>query len=188
MIAIGQATARDVYHAFARAELDSSRFGHRYGFTQEDVELIRTGEVNEARLRGLLWMRAPLLDNLPKDITWRRVRLEAADAERLRYMNEPGGSAWVLRLSGGSRRVVDGAPHVGARSIDPATDAALAGIENSVLAANAMEDLIAVEGDGGGLIIVEGTARATIYARLGRVAGVTMLVGSSPQMRAWPFY
>lgn len=125
--------------------------------------------------------------SLPKDTRWQRVRLEAGDAVRLRYMHEPSGSAWV-KFAGGSRRVLDGASHVGQRSIGPPTDAALAGIERRAVAGERMEDLIAVEGGGKDLILVEGSARATVYVHTRRIEGVTMLLGSSPSMPSWPFF
>jgi hypothetical protein len=188
----GPATEQEMLDTFLRAELDSPRFRHlvvdaaaAYGIATDDILL---AEYAGRRRAILLRYRGAFLTGFPRDVTWRRVELSGADVPRLWYSGYP---AWV-RLSGGTRRVIDGAANIDRLSIVRDDDRVL----NEEIRALALTiergwtypELIAVEGPNEAIILVEGHSRATaaVYARTTRPLAV--LLGSSRNMRQWRWY
>ena len=112
--------------AFITAEVASARFGalyqncfdqlKPYGFDREllvDVADIHSSQQNTIRKQILKAIRGYGADQLlfrgfPSDVLWRRVGLEPADLNTVKYANYP---TWVT-LSGGTRIVADGAKSI----------------------------------------------------------------------------
>src|SRR6266849_10132295 len=117
---LSPATEDEIVLAFVQAEIDSARFGAHYAAFLSNSCLERGSIVDQPNLqsdrenrirRELLtavrgWgNRTFLFKGFPQNVTWRKVAIGAEEADKLRYANY---ETWV-RLSGGSRLVVDGA-------------------------------------------------------------------------------
>jgi hypothetical protein len=128
--------------------------------------------------------RTFLFKGFPQNVKWRKVAIEAEDAAKLKYANY---ETWV-RLSGGSRLVVDGAKRVEEIQVGENANENIQAVADDLRAGKRYPALIAVESEGGFLILVEGHTRATAYV-LARIAQpIEIFVGSSPQMKLWAFY
>ena len=197
MIERGPATTAEMVLAFVAAEIDASRFGPCYeaslarlGTTR--ARLIDQADLNDAaanaqRARMLGDCRGypsdALFKGFPSDAVWRRAELEPDDLAKVKYANYPNWTA----LSGGTRRVVDGAAN-----IDLCGDAKLVdrirAVAASVRRGHRFPELVAVDEAGGNHVLVEGHTRATAYAIAWPKDGVRVLIGSSVRMSEWCFY
>ena len=201
MIELGPATENDMVLEFLRAEVDSPRFGLAYSglFDQLRAHMITkhsllvVADLNSSRdndLRAQIlgavrgYRRNCLLfDGFPDDVTWRRVELQSSDWVRVNYANEP---TWVA-LSGGTRRVADGANNI---------DLISAGNANGHIRSLAAElrkgkrypSLIGVENDKGEIVLAEGHCRATACALVEPTGASACLIGRSPGIRKWRYY
>ncbi len=182
--------------AFLRAEFHSARFGalYRSYFVERNLDpdtLLRRADPGDAAqnaertaalecVRGYA-SRTHLFEGFPADAEWECVELEAGDTRHLRYAKHP---EWIA-LSGGTRRVEDGARRVLAAPDEaPPHVPVLAGL---VRAGASFPALIAARGANDALVLIEGHTRATAYAMTGRDAGVRVFVAASPQMANWVY-
>src|SRR2546425_34638 len=118
MLDLGPVTEDEMVLAFVRGEIDSPLYGFRAGLGPHAGRIVdhadlADAEGNTARKEVLRQGRGYpdrlLFQGLPRNVTWRRFRLDPNEVADLRYANHP---AWVA-LSGGTRRVRDGAANVG---------------------------------------------------------------------------
>jgi hypothetical protein len=198
---LGPATEDEVVLAFVRAELGSPRWGRRYrcpaGFILE--QLLAPGDrtdaaQNAARRQMLNDVRGYpdrwLFAGFPRDVSWRRVELVPEDLSLLRYIAEypPDPKSWVV-LSGGTRRVVDAVANVDTSPTFP-WDArqGIQAVAEGFKAGSTCEPVIAVEGEDGALVLIEGHVRATGYARSDVSIPLPAFVGRSARMAEWRCY
>jgi hypothetical protein len=128
-----------------------------------------------------------LFAGFPTDVVWRRVMLEPNDFDSLRYANDTRGNQLLMRLSGGTRRVRDGA-HNNVHLPQTEETAHIGQVATALRSGKSFGPLIAIESDDGSLVLMEGHSRATAYV-IERFAGnVEAFVGSSPIMAQWMWY
>jgi hypothetical protein len=199
MIEIGPATESEMVLAFLQAEIDSTRYGKYYSEVLSKSSLDRRAIIddpdmhsardNQIRNKLLGVVRGYgdgkyLFQGFPAGVAWRQIALAPEEFSLLKYANEP---SWV-KLSGGTRLVVDGAKNIGVLKVAEDTNGNVQSVVAGIRAEKRYPPLIAVEGEGGFLIMVEGHTRATAYALVPPSELVHCIVGSSPRMRTWAFY
>jgi hypothetical protein len=93
-----------------------------------------------------------------------------------------------VQLSGGTRLVIDGARNLGLINVagDPAGN--VLGVVAGIRSGKRYPPLIAVEGSGGFLVLMEGHTRATAYCLAKFKEPIDALVGSSPALKQWSYY
>jgi len=133
--------------------------------------------------RGYL-RRTALFTGFPKDVKWRRVELEHADLDRLRYISKE--EHWVMYSEGTRqpKRVVDKIAH----GEFPDLARKVGAIQEKLGRGETLPELVAVEGTGSDLILIEGAHRTTAYMALRWSKNVAAFIGSSPLMSKWYFY
>jgi hypothetical protein len=201
MIDLGPATENDMVLAFLKAEVDSARFkayyeGHfvqleNLGFNRQALVYspdLKSAEQNAIRKEVLKVVRGYtagqfLFIGFPADVTWRRIALEPTDLAKLKYANYP---AWV-KLSGGTRRVVDGAANLDSIDLGDGTNAHILAVAADVRAGKRYPELIGVTDENKDVILLEGHTRAAAYALTRLPEQIECIVGSSPTMRTWAF-
>ena len=191
------ATAEQVTLAFLRGQIDSPRWGKYYLAYLRRHRLSRAklidqadlldAKQNAARTALLNAASGSLFEGFPADTTWVRRTIPAAGLGRLKYMNS---GPW-LQLSGGTRRVADGARNLdgvmirdGPFSINAHVKAVMTVVRKGAV----FPDLILVQGEKDDLILLEGHARATAYVAAQLTVPVGAFVGSSPNMKQWMFF
>jgi hypothetical protein len=191
------ATAEQVTLAFLRGQIDSPRWGRHYlaylrRHRLRRAKLIDQADLldarqNAARTALLNAASGSLFEGFPGDTAWVHRTIPAAGLGRLKYMNS---GPW-LQLSGGTRRVADGARNLGsvmARDGPFSINAHVEAVIKAVGKGMPFPDLILVQGDKDDLILLEGHARATAYVAAQFKGHVRAFVGSSPGMRRWKFF
>lgn len=196
---LGPATEDDIVVAFVQAEIDSVRFGQYYAAFLSSRGLERFSIIDRPNLqsdsdnllrRAMLTAvrgydnRSALFTRFPQHVTWRRVAIEPAEAHKLKYANY---ETWV-QLSAGSRLVVDGAKRLEGIHVGESAKENINALADDLRAGKRYPPLIAVQGEEGFLILVEGHTRATAYVLAQSVQPMEVFVGSSPQMKLWAFY
>jgi hypothetical protein len=202
MIDLGPATENDMVLAFLKAEVDSARFKAPYqgcfdhlkefGFDRQVLlhsPDLQSAEQNAIRKEILKVVRGYtdgqfLFIGFPVDVTWRRTALEPTDLAKLRYANYP---AWV-KLSGGTRRVMDGAANVDSIDLGDGTNAHILAVAADVRTGKRYPELIGVTDENEDVILIEGHTRATAYALTQPPEQIECIIGSSPTMRTWAYY
>jgi hypothetical protein len=201
MIEVASATEDEMIAAFPRAEIDSSRYSSwvntllaQLGRDRSLIDTPDTLRPEDCRARRAIlkdyrgYPDKLLFTGFPANVAWRRVQIEPRDFDTLRYANDyciPG--QLLMRLSGGTRRVMDGARNLIARPPDPET-AHIAEIVVALRHGQTFAPLIAVESPDASLILLEGHSRATAYG-VERFAGnIEAFVGSSPYLPRWALY
>jgi hypothetical protein len=199
MIEIAPARESDVVLAFLKAEIDHSPHRHQIHQLLQIFQGTRQELIDDADLR-VDWqnaVRAVLLDcyrgyltrdrffiGFPKKVNWRRVELQPTDFQRLVYIaNEPSWDGYSQktrspqlvadRFSRGE--LPDLAPKVGA-------------IREKLERNETFPELVAVEGEGNSLVLMEGAHRVTAYVSLKWKVNVPAIIGSSPLMHNWHWY
>ncbi|HZS64619.1 MAG TPA: hypothetical protein VFA53_09000, partial [Xanthobacteraceae bacterium] len=181
------ATAAEVTLAFLRAQIDSPRWGKPYrawlrrrGLSRRQLidraDLSDAGQ-NAARVRLLGLATNNILNGLPAGTAWTRRMIAPAELGRLKYIN---ADPW-LSLSGRTRLVADGARNldtVAAKDGRLDINAHVRAVMKALRTGQAFPELILVEGENGGLILLEGHARATAYVAAGITTPVAAFVGS----------
>jgi hypothetical protein len=199
MIERGPASEQDMLLAFLRAEVESPRFGEAYrsilarGYLAREHLLDRPDTADPKQnlyrremlkaIRGYGAGQA-LFTGFPEDVQWRRVELEPGDFGRVRYARF---STW-LDLSGGTRRVIDGAANLDTVTAAENANANVRAVAARLAAGETFPELILVEAAGDTLALVEGHTRATAHVLAGLTSPVSALVGRSPRMSGWAFY
>jgi len=202
MVDLGPATEHEMVLAFLRAEVDSSRFGKYYqgavdGLTESglgrgtllDSADLRSDQHNAIRKAILSGVRGygvgqRLFVNFPSDVTWRRVTLGPEDFGKLMYANWDG---WI-KLSGGTRRVIDGAANIYSVDLGDGTNDLILAMAADLKAGRTFPQLIAAAGENGNVILIEGHARATAYVLANSPERIECILGASPTMRNWAVY
>ena len=203
MIELGRARETDIVLAFLKAETDRwhnnssvQTFLSSVGVTNERlIHADFQGDyANKLRacvldaFRGYL-RKDGIFRRFPNGAVWRRVELEPTDLSRLRYVK----SIEWLEISDGTRlpqravEMLDGGQRTdGAHLANAALK--VAGIKKSLESGERLFELVAVEGQGDDLILVEGAHRTTTYVALRWTKNLPALIGRSPFMPNWAFY
>ena len=196
MIDHGPATEDEMILAFLQAELFSPRFGPQYTYWlaqfRRTPDIITNPDLTNA---GDNAVRKTLLTNVrgyanktylfrgfPPDVQWHHVTLEQKDIDELRYANYP---TWTA-LSGGTRRVADGARHLHTHPTAENADQNVPGVIQALRKGTTFPPLIAASNGDGPLVLIEGHTRATAYLIAGTPTDV--IVGTSPHMTEWGFW
>lgn len=194
---LGEVSEDDMVLAFLQAEIDSPRWRSCYQtdsvFDRSVIDLPdkRSPQENQTsrellgRVRGY-GRNGLLFTGFPVAVVWHRIILEQAELPKLKYANHP---AWV-RLSGGTRLVVDGARSL--RSPENPVEAAFAhipAIVEDVKGGMRYPPLIGVhQKDTENILLIEGHSRATAYAVAQLPSQFECIVGSSLTINSWAFY
>jgi hypothetical protein len=196
MIELGETKECEMILAFLRAEVDSPRRANRYmclltqaGFSRsmliDNADL--TNESHNLERRKLLkgvrgYPKEALFGGFPANVRWRRVEVEPHELARLKYAKE---RIW-LRLSDDTRSVLRCVEKMerGELPQDPAVH--IRAIQALLQTGKNFPELVAVEGQGQDLILVEGHIRATAY--VASKMGFNAFLGSSPKMDRWDFH
>ena len=200
LIEVGSATADEMVAAFLRAEIGSSRYSARINLCLEqlgwhrrlvDLSDTTSASENEARRAILQGYRGypdqALFAGFPRDAVWRRVMLEPSDLANLRYANDSRGNQLLMRLSGGTRRVRDGARNFTNGPYSEET-AHIGQVVAALRSGQTFAPLIAVQSDDASLVLMEGHSRATAYVIERHAENVEALVASAPNMVRWIWY
>lgn len=209
MRVIGPAQEADVVAVFLQAELRSPRFGPLLRELLADAgagaELIERADTDDRQANALRasvlgqyrgWPDRLLFRGFPTAVSWHHAELEAADLERVRFVNDdfrlPGHEDWDrvcwFDLSQGTRLVTRAARAVAAgrpapgyeeiyRNVRATADAIRAGVPQSEL-------ILARPSLAAPWVIVEGHTRATAYALISH-GPVPALVGEAPGLERW---
>ena len=152
---LGPASEDVVILAFIQAEIDSARFGQYYAGLLSNSGLKRGSIIDQPNLQSnrenavrkeLLTAvrgygnRTFLFRGFPQNVTWRKMAIEAEDADKLKYANF---GTWV-QLSGGTRLVVDGAKGVDAILVGENANENVKAVANDLRAGKRYPALIAV--------------------------------------------
>ncbi len=109
---------------------------------------------------GMLELLRPMVGSLPPGILWNRATASREDLNNFLYM---AGADWV-GLSGGSRRIGDGARLFTSNCHDEALRSAVHRIRRKVLAGRIFPPLIAISTPAlDRIVVIEGHKRATAY-------------------------
>jgi hypothetical protein len=131
--------------------------------------------------------RRILFRGFPFDVTWSRRTIAAAELGGFRYANYKA----LLELSGPSRLVKDGAARIAQDISFPDPENLrrdIEGIVRSLREGKVHAALIAVEAGDGAPVLLEGHKRATAHCIVETPAAISLIVGSSPDMRGWKFF
>ena len=197
MIPLGPARESDVVLAFLKAEIDQRPIIqhnlHALGVTRQ--ELIDDADATNDYYNAL---RAILLDSyrgyltrsiffvgFPKKVDWRRVELEPADFGRLTYIaNETNWDSYSERKR--SPQVV--ADRMARGELPDSFAQKVAAIQEKLKRNETLPELVAVEGEGDQLILIEGAHRITAYVGLNWQANIPAIIGRSALMPNWHWY
>lgn len=199
MIEIAPARESDVVLAFLKAEIDYSdarqqirQYLQTFGVTrQELIDHADLGNDYQNAVRAVLLecyrgylTRRGLFIGFPKKVNWRRVELEPVEFERLLYLaNEENWDSYSQRTR--SPKLV--ADRI-ARGELPDLAQKVAAIQEKLKRNETLPELVAVEGEGNNLVLIEGAHRVTAYANLKWKANLPAIIGSSPLMHNWHWY
>jgi hypothetical protein len=196
---ISAATVDDMVLAFLSAEANSARWGN--AFANLDRRLINEPDLTDAAQntaradalavhRGDVRTRTGFFQGLPLDTRWQRWALTPVELGNFLYANYV---TWI-KLSGGTRRIRDGAANVDKLQCYENGKDINAGIRATARAIDdgkPMVELIAVSQgvDGRDRVLLEGHTRATAYVIARHPPGsVTVLVGWSASMDRWRWF
>lgn len=199
MIEIGPVTRHEMVLAFLAAEIDSPSYEpyikpllQRLGQTRS--KLIDNGDVtnatdNQVRTELLKAYRgysadAYLFNGFPSDVRWRRVEIQLNELGRLKYGNFKD---WV-KLSEGSRMVVDGARNIGRIQTEEDIKDKVEAVVKKIERGHRFPELITVQTVDDELVLVEGHKRATAYMIAKPSHPIELLIGSSSQIKKWRWY
>lgn len=198
MVTIHPARESDVVLAFLRAEKDRWHNNEwvqsllaSVGVTnqqlvdadlQNDYYNVLRGVVLDA-FRGYLRKQGVFM-RFPKEVCWRRVDLGPSDLHRLRFVK----SVEWMPLSNESRTAQAVVDRLARNELPVEFAQKIRAIQHSLKSGETLPELVAVEGEGNDLILLEGAHRTTAYVALRWKANVQAIVGTSPLMRQWAFY
>jgi hypothetical protein len=191
MIDKGAASEDEMVLEFLRADMRSpdwatkyrkSRYwAHRKALTDEHAS--PTDAVGNRARRDLLRKGRPgLFRDFPARVEWRRCELSLEELKTTKYLAHC--EKWE-RVSRSTREVGVGARHI---RLDQKTASKVVAIARRYRRGEALPALIAVRAkESDSLVMLEGHHRATALAILAP-SSVEVLVGTAPQLHAWPFY
>jgi hypothetical protein len=199
MIKLGSARESDVVLAFLRAEparwhnneavqnllssvgVTNERLIHA-DFQGDYAEKLRACVLD--KYRGYL-RKEWLFNRFPNGVVWRRVELEPADFGRLMYIaNEEHWDSYSQRTR--SPQVV--ADRMARRELPDSFAQTVTAIQDKLKRSETLPELVAVEGEGDKLILIEGAHRITAYVGLNWPANIPAIVGRSTLMPNWHWY
>jgi hypothetical protein len=195
MIELGAASEDEVVLAFLRAEIDSPKWGQEYsrvlrGLNLDRIFLIDAADLADAHAGGIrkdvlgavrgYGRNGALFTGFPRDPTWRRVQIEPSDFHRLKCISTD--ERWS-ELTAGTRLIEEAARNL---DVYPEFAVRVRGAIRRIEQRLPVAELIMVETDSGGLILVEGHTRATAYVVLSDRA-FQAFVGTSSLMSRWTF-
>ena len=199
MIDLGPSKENEMVLAFLRAEIDSVRAGQFYSAALSNLKVSRRSiidrpdllSVEDNQIRNVLLTLVRGYGNgtyqfqrFPANVTWRRIALDPSELCAFKYANHRD---WVT-LSGGTRRVVDGAANIHSIYLANGTNRNILAVVDGVKTGKKYPELIAVEGEDQTVVLIEGHTRATAYALAQLPERIEGIVGSSPIMNQWAFY
>lgn len=196
MIELGPARECEVVVAFLRAEVDSPRYA---GFIAPQLQMLRLSRAelidnpdlnneihNRMRLQMLdyrgLRNREYLFSQFPADVRWRRVELEPHELVRLKYIGKD--SNW-MSFSQGTRMPSRVAERIARHELSENPGKGIIAVQEKLRMGERLPELIAAEGAGDDLILIEGHYRATAFVTLNWSENISMFLGASPQMHKW---
>jgi len=184
---------------FLRGELASERFGEsiRAALRAEGAEptvieqpALDDAAENGVRRRLLAVTRGygrdeGLFSGFPAEVRWERIVLDEEDVDALLYIAH---DYWV-ELSGGTRRVVDGARNAreGAAPFGVPSDGFLELADAIGAGAELPEPILVTAGADAPIVVLEGHVRVTAHALARRPIGEALL-GTSPAITGWALY
>jgi hypothetical protein len=199
MIDIGPARESDVVLAFLKAEIDSPAYREAIQQALQYCGMTRQEVIDEPDLahdyhnavralalesyRGYVG-RNRLFLRFPKSVNWRRVELEPPDLDRLRYLAKE--ESWK-RYSRGTRSPQQVAKRIADGEL-PELAPKVSAIQERLNRGHRLPELVAVEGEGNDLILIEGANRTTAYVSLEWAANVPAIIGNSPLMPDWHWF
>lgn len=192
----GSARERDMVLAFLQAELTSSRYSKciqpnldHNGLSRDlidhpDLENETDNNIRRALLQAYrgFGANAYLFKGFPADVEWRFVEIEPKDHHLLLFAKEEN---W-MKVGEGTRSVVRAKGRIDQFEL-PETAERIRAIQQDLTHGKLMAPLIAVEGENGTLILVEGHSRATAYVGL-NWPRIPAVLGRSAGMRNWHYY
>ena len=126
-------------------------------------------------------------EGLGSDVTWRRFHVSVPEVSEMLYMRRSG--PWQL-LSPVTRKVAEGATNVGHIFTGDGTNMVVLSLASGLCHSDKkLPEIIALRRPDGGLVILEGHARATaIVLEAHRFPqGVHAFVGDGPSVSNWPY-
>ncbi len=197
LIELEQTSEDAMVAAFLRAELDASRYRESIAYALTAISRDRTlldapdltNPQDCADRKSVLqiyrgYPTQMLFRGFPADCHWRRVLLGPGDFDSIRYANFPV----LLKLSGGTRRISEGARNFSERPEDQPDMAHVTHVVAKVRDGQQFPPLILVQSPGGPVTLLEGHSRATAYAITGNTHNIEALVGCSNSMSSWWLY
>jgi len=179
------------FSGYSRYPSHFASFG-QFGFDQR--VLIDAPDLHSDQQNAIRWwilaaergygIGVSLFTGFPYDVAWRRVALEPTDFWRLRYGKHDN---WI-KLSEGTRRVLDGAENIDLVVLPNDTNDLIRAVAAQVKAGKKYAELIGAAGEGDDVILIEGHVRATAYALAQLPDRMECIVGASPAMRNWIAY
>jgi hypothetical protein len=197
VIQLGPARESEVVLAFLKAEIDQrpeiQQNLQALGVTRRELideadpandyyNALRAILLNS--YRGYL-QRTLFFIGFPTNVDWRRVELEPPDLDRLLYIaNEKDWDSYSQRTR--SPQVV--ADRMARRELPDSFSRTIAAIQDKLKRNEALPELVAVEGEGDKLILIEGAHRITAYVGLNWQANIPTIIGASALMPNWHWY
>lgn len=196
MIELGEASEEKMILAYLQAEINSPRHGKHY---QDPIDLLnidcsalvanpdRNSAADNAARRRLLGLvrgyggDCALFTGFPTNVRWRHVELEPTEHGRLKYARDAG---WD-RHSDGTLSVMRCAEKMERNEVPPDPADHIRMVQRLLTDGRTFPEIIAVEGKGEDLVIVEGFVRATAYVASKISHGIKMFLGSSDEMQSW---
>lgn len=153
---------------------------------------LKDAEQNELRRRIIgkthgFGMGVGSFQGLANDIQWRRYRLTTSEVGEMLYASHSG--AWVI-LAPVTRKVTEGATNVGHVFTGDQTNMVVLSLAAGIChSEKKVPEIIALRRPDGGLVILEGHARATAIALEAHrfPHGVEVYVGESPSVATWAY-
>ena len=153
---------------------------------------LKDAEQNELRRRIIakthgFGMGVGSFQGLANDIKWRRYRLTTSEVGEMLYASHSG--AWVI-LAPVTRKVTEGATNVGHVFTGDQTNMVVLSLAAGIChSEKKVPEIIALRRPDGGLVILEGHARATAIALEAHrfPHGVEVYVGDSPSVATWAY-
>lgn len=198
MIDHGPVNESQVVLAFLKAEVDSPRYrdnvmGLLKMFGLGRAKLIDDPDVDNDccnALRRILLsyrgfaQREFLFRGFPTVVSWRQVDLEPRDLSRLRYIRNPDWMA-VSENTRQPRRVIERMAR-GELGDNPGKH--VLAIQERLRRGERLPELVAAEGPGTDLILIEGHCRATAYVGMDWRENIPMFLASSISMAQWDYF
>jgi hypothetical protein len=206
MIERGPARECDMVAAFLQAEISSSRYSKLIqpnleynGLSRDlidapDLENESHNYIRRMLLRAYRGYGANrlLFTGFPSDVSWRFAEIEPQDHGMLFCANDKSEKSWV-EVSEGTRsveRIAGRIARLAGIGSAPERETAdrIRCIQKDLNSGKVMPPLIAVEGENGSLILVEGHSRATAYVDLKWQHRISIVLGRSMTMKFWKYY